>query len=192
MRCDCGKEKVVLSDHLMDGHTQSCGCLQKERARDNLLKHGKTGTRLFKVWAKMRGRCYNTNDKSYHNYGGRGISICDEWMDKENGFINFEKWALENGYDENAEHGECSIDRIDVNGNYEASNCRWADAKTQANNTRFNIKIEYDGRNWGVEELANKFGLSRQVLYKRLYVFNWPLEKALNTPKRLPSTLRTN
>ena len=94
-------------------------------------------TRLYRVWASMKDRCYNPNKKEYHNYGGRGITICDEWRDD---FQEFHDWAFTNGYDENAPRGACTLDRIDVNGNYCTENCRWVDMKTQNNNRRNNKK----------------------------------------------------
>lgn len=140
-KCDCGNIVEVTSSALMAGCTRSCGCLMRETAKETMVTHGKTGTRLYTVWEGMKARCRNKNHEAYHNYGGRGISICDEWKD----FSAFEKWALENGYNENAKRGECTIDRINVNGNYEPSNCRWVDMKTQASNRRLKTKRYAEG-----------------------------------------------
>ena len=90
-------------------------------------KHGGTGTRLHKVWIMMKQRCNNPNTGEYHRYGGRGIKVCDEWLS----FANFRDWAMSNGYEPNAPRGECTLDRIDNDGNYEPSNCRWIDLKEQ-------------------------------------------------------------
>ena len=128
-RCDCGKiTEPIMGGNLRSGHTKSCGCKK--------TKHGKYNTRLYQVWHGMKKRCHCKTDQAYKNYGGRGITVCDEW---KNDFSSFEKWAFANGYDETAKQGECTLDRIDVNGNYEPSNCRWVDMKTQQNNRRNNI-----------------------------------------------------
>ena len=95
--------------------------------------HGKSNSRLYEVWAGMKRRCYNQNHKHYRDYGGRGISVCDEWRDD---FGVFEKWAIENGYDEHAAKGACTLDRIDTDGDYSPSNCRFADMIVQQNNRR--------------------------------------------------------
>lgn len=145
-RCDCGNEKVAYAYHLLHGRTSSCGCYRIECAIENIKRHNerrkkishdegklpKSKTRLYKVWSGMRGRCNNPNHHSYKNYGGRGISICDEWSV----FDKFKKWAMANGYDPEAPFGSCTIDRIDVNGNYEPSNCRWISAVSQQSNRR--------------------------------------------------------
>lgn len=132
-KCDCGNEVEVVGTALSSGNTNSCGC--------STLKHGMFGTRIYNVWHTMKERCYVKSQTSYKNYGGRGIKVCDEWQE----FIPFMKWAYENGYDENAKRGECTLDRIDVNGDYCPENCRWVSQSVQSNNRRDNVYIEYNG-----------------------------------------------
>ena len=134
--CDCGAKKVIRGTSLTSGKQISCGCVRHERlalGNKALTKHGGTNTRLYHVWRGMIDRTERKGNRSYKNYGARGIKICKEW--REN-FDTFREWAIKNGYDETAKFGDCTIDRIDVDGNYEPNNCRWADAKTQALNTR--------------------------------------------------------
>lgn len=135
-RCECGKTFITRGKDLRQGKVTSCGCARKEHCSERMTalntKHGRRNERIYSIWRGMKLRCLNPNNKSYKDYGGRGISICPEWMD----FKNFDAWATATGYDPDAPFGECTLDRINTNGNYEPRNCRWVDMKVQANNRR--------------------------------------------------------
>lgn len=146
--CDCGGEITTQYTNLYIGKVKSCGCLLRENkakiARGEIkiphyIKHGLYGHRLNRIWNSMKTRCNYTKSANYKNYGGRGIKVCEEWCNKGMGFINFYNWAIANGYEEHVrEYGEknTTIDRIDVNGNYEPSNCKWSTLLEQAKNKR--------------------------------------------------------
>lgn len=126
--CKCGSTTYVRPDNLKDGTTSSCGCLRLERLKDKIVSHGATGTKTYSTWEAMNQRCNNAKSSMYNNYGGRGIRVCDRWSGKD-GYSNF----LE---DMGERPKNMSLDRIDVNGNYEPENCRWADPSLQGFNTR--------------------------------------------------------
>lgn len=179
-RCDCGNLTVVLSTQLRNGRTKSCGCYMKEVVSKQRIKHGLSETRLYKVWRTMKERCLCETYRDYKHYGGRGIKVCDEWLDD---FMNFYNWAMDNGYDENAKRGEYTIDRIDVNGNYEPSNCRIVSMKEQANNVRRNHLIEYKGKTQTLSQWSDEVGISSHTLLNRLQN-GWSIEKALTTKNK--------
>lgn len=175
-KCDCGNEAVVLGNNLGKS-TFSCGCYARERSSERLATHRKSKTRLFPIWQSIKQRCENVQCHAYADYGGRGIKVCDEW---DNDFTAFEKWAFSHGYDENAARGQCTIDRIDVDGNYEPSNCRWITASEQQNNKRTRVEVEWDGRKMSVADWSRETGLSHSTILGRINR-GWSAERALTT-----------
>lgn len=174
-QCDCGNTKIVHGCSLKRGLTQSCGCLQKEIFGENARKihttHGKTNTRLFNIWGRMKDRCYNEKHLHYKNYGGRGIIVCNEW---KNDFQTFYDWAINNGYFKNL-----TLDRIDNNGNYEPNNCHWVTSKQQSRNKRNNHLITYKDKTYCIAEWADIFNVSYDILYQKLYARQFCLEKVI-------------
>lgn len=173
-KCDCGNENIqILGTALRrkDKPTlncKECGIKKKEKYGTKVR-----GTKLYRAWDHMKYRCCNENCKNYNEYGGRGIIICNEWLG-EDGFTNFMKWSLENGFDQNK-----SIDRINNDGNYEPSNCRWTDMKTQANNKSINKIIEYNGISKTMSKWAEEYGVPYGTFVKRIN-YGWNIERALN------------
>ena len=156
--CDCGKEKRVDGQHLRSKKIVSCGCYSIERFSNLNKKHSKSNTRIYGIWAGIKSRCYDINCKSYSNYGGRGITICDEW---KNDFMSFYSWAMQNGYKE-----DLTIDRIDNNGSYEPSNCRWVNRYVQSNNTRNTIIIEFKGEKYSAKQFCSLLNINyKKFLY---------------------------
>lgn len=160
--CKCGKVKWVNEHSLVYSKTKSCGCLQKESTKIH-LKHGMSGSRIYKIWHGMKERCTNSKDYRYRQYGAKGISVCDEWMD-DNGFENFYEWSIENGYEENL-----TIDRIDSKGNYTPENCRWANYVVQNNNTSRNHIIKCNGETHSIGEWSKILNMNYNTLNKRIY-----------------------
>jgi hypothetical protein len=159
-KCECGTVREVVKGNLKNGASKSCGCLNIERIKKRTTKHSKSNSKLYYIYNRMIYACTKPQNFDYKYYGGRGIEVCEEWL---NSFQAFHDWALANGYDENAPYGKCTIDRIDNNGNYEPSNCRWVDMKQQSQNKRTNNKI--NGKCIG--NIANEVGLSSSALAYR-------------------------
>ena len=162
-QCDCGNKTIVIGTSLSYGSTKSCGCLQRESA-SKPRKHGGCGTRLYNIWETMKARCYNENSPAYENYGGRGISVCDEWA---NSFGEFRDWSVANGY-----RDDLTIDRIDNDGDYCPENCRWATMSEQANNRRTHrgperaVKCLETGEVYKNMSVASKkIGVSRTAIW---------------------------
>ena len=142
-----------------------------------MKKNGKSEeqmSRLYSLWCGMRSRCNYKGNIHYKNYGGRGIKVCDEW----NNYWNFREWAYSNGYNKTAKRGECTLDRINVNGNYEPSNCRFVDNKFQCNNKTTNIKITFKGKKYTLKQWSEITGIKVATLQQR-YHKGWNVEKIL-------------
>ena len=160
--CDCGNEKIVSASSLNSGSVSSCGCLGKknhERLANLNKTHGESKTRLYKIWQGMKSRCLNPNRPKYARYGGRGIKVCDEWV---NSFEAFKSWALENGYNDTL-----TIERNDVNGNYEPSNCCWIPPEEQKDNKEKTIYLSYEGEVKPLVTWAKEKGLNEKTLHVR-------------------------
>ena len=181
-KCDCGKEVIVGVGNL-GRHTNSCGCLAKELSRERQKKHLSSKTRLYPIWSSMKRRCYSKTSNSYKNYGARGIKMCDEWLG-EHGFEHFKEWALANGYKEETlpnNLNKWTIDRVDNDGDYEPSNCRWITAEEQQKNTRNNRFITFNNKTQILADWSREIGINIDKLYHRLKS-GWSIEKALTTP----------
>jgi hypothetical protein len=175
-RCACGSPPVnVGTAQLVSGHSRSCGCLRKETTTARSTIHGGRGTPEYNIWKGMKARCLDTECLAYSYYGGRGITICDRWI---NSFPNF---LSDMGNRTSPDH---TIDRIDNDGNYCPENCRWATMAEQGRNTRNNHLITHNGLTMCLTDWAAKVGLSRSVLSDRINKRKWTIEKALNTPKK--------
>ena len=178
-KCICGNEKEISQEQLVSYRTQSCGCYMKERAatlNPNITGVTKEYKRLYKIWRGMIDRCYNPNDMHHRDYYDRGITICPEWR---HDFIAFKEWAFSHGYNETL-----TIDRIDVNGNYEPDNCRWATNKQQQNNKRNNVRYNYNGEQLTLSEIADRCNIEYGTLEARILRYNYTLEEAISKPVR--------
>jgi len=178
--CSCGCGTVVDASHLRSGHTTTCG-----HANITLVKHkdgyypARDHPRLYGVWSAMKARCNNAKSASYKDYGGRGIRVCDEWMS----FTPFCEWALTHGYNENAKIGGCTLDRIDVDGDYSPTNCRFVDAQTQMNNKTNNRYATINGKTDTMANWIRRLGLKRGTVMQRLSRGYTPEEALRPVPK---------
>lgn len=137
--CSCGNKTLATKHNVNSGKVRSCGCYKSQYIASKNKTHGliKLNLRLYRIWKSMKRRCNNKNDHNYHNYGGRGIKVCEEWLK----YPEFYNWSIKNGYE-----SHLTIERIDVNGNYEPNNCKWIINSEQARNTRISVgweKVNY-------------------------------------------------
>lgn len=172
--CNCGNVKSVSSTSLKRGRVRSCGCLKDEYVKklaDSVATHRQTKTRLYREWFAMKQRCNYKKHKQFKNYGGRGISVCKEWM---NSFESFRDWALCSGYNDSL-----TIDRIDVNGNYSPENCRWITHKVQQNNRTNNRYITHNGETKTLSEWCEIYNIKFSTLKHRLDDLKIPFDVAI-------------
>jgi len=180
-RCDCGNEVDVVSSYLVSGNTRSCGCYQRERTAETHTTHGMSQRGkgkyhpVYEAWHNMLQRCENPNHKWYKDYGGRGITVCDEWHDPQ----IFISWALASGWEKGL-----ALDRIDNNGNYKPDNCRLVTPKENSRNKRSNRLITFDDKTQTMAEWAEELNISYDALKHRINKLHWPIERALTEPIR--------
>lgn len=158
-RCVCGNEANVYAQSLRSGSSRSCGCQQKEELVQRVRTHGDSYSRLYSIWKAMLARCYNPNFIQFDDYGGRGVTVCDEWLD----YPTFKEWAISTSYNDNL-----TIDRIDTNGNYEPSNCRWATRREQILNRRVTRWYTMDGKTMCLRDWAREYNMDYGTLRARL------------------------
>lgn len=179
--CDCGARGAFSGYYLRTGHTRSCGCLQREVCRDMGTagaSHGLSNTPTYKTWVSMKSRCYVPSSPSFKNYGARGIIVCERWLSDFDAFFA-DMGARPNGR---------SLDRIDVNGNYEPLNCRWATSEEQVSNRRNTRFVVVDGIKMRAAELAKMCGM-RPTTFSRRIDAGWSVHKAMTTPAKAPDHL---
>jgi len=169
-RCDCGTMRSVSTDKLNSGNTKSCGCLQKDKARARLLTHGACKTAEYRIWKAMRERC---RFSPHPQYGGRGIDVCDRWFD------SFEAFLADMGKRPTDQH---TLERIDCDGNYEPSNCKWATWIEQNNNKRGIRKVTLNGEADTIANWCRRLGINRDTVSNRIHNLGWSYEDALTKP----------
>lgn len=170
-KCDCGNEVVTASYFVRKGMTKSCGCWNEENKHNRYKIHGMHKTRLYQAWIHMKQRCKNPKCKSYKNYGGRGIEVCQDW---EKSFINFKDWAYKNGYTD-----ALTLDRIDNDKGYYPENCRWVNMLVQENNKRNNHYYLINGEMKTLSQISREYNISRNALYYRIHTKGKTLEESV-------------
>lgn len=174
----CGRIFTTRKSSLVNGHTKSCGCSRDTWMHSGNLnkRHGYSNDRVYWVWTKIKARCYNPNCREYKNYGGRGIKMCKEWLDPK----NFVEWAYASGYNKDAPKGQCTLDRIDVDGEYSPTNCRWITNLEQQNNRRDCRFVEYQGEKHTIAEWARKLQIPETSLRGAITHRGLSMEEFLN------------
>ena len=167
--CSCGNTKTILQCSIRSGRTKSCGCLRKETCSKNHTTHGKSDSSTYTVRLNMINRCTKPSDKRYSDYGGRGIKVCDRWLE-----------SFENFYEDMGDRPEgMTLDRIDNDGDYSPENCRWATCEEQVCNRRNNILVEYQGDITSFPELCRRFGLDYKKAYQRYSTLGWSIDRVI-------------
>jgi len=178
MECFCTRRFITRLSSIRNGKTISCGCTRRDGLLKIITTHNMSKSSEYASWEAMKSRCLNSNNIFYHNYGGRGITVCKEWLD-------FKKFYIDMG---NKPDSTYSIDRVDVNGNYELSNCRWASKNIQDRNKRNSVYLIYKNKKYILTDLAKKFNLNQQTLKSRLNK-GMELEQALTKPYKYTKKL---
>lgn len=172
VKCDCGVEKITNGDSIIFGKTISCGCRKAKRIGDHNRTHGMTRTPVYRSWLHMIWRCEKPSYHAYADYGGRGIRVCERWRESFEAFLE----------DMGDRPDGCSLDRIDPDGDYEPSNCRWATKIEQANNCRNTRTVMFRGAEVPISLLARRYGMNRSILYSRVFVQGMDVEDAVSKP----------
>lgn len=175
--CSCGNVCEVFHSNLTQGLSKSCGCLSREASANRMRTHGMSKEKIYRVWKAMKDRCLLKSCKAYKDYGDRGISVCDKWLG-ENGFQNFYNWAISSGYKEGL-----MLDRVNNDGNYEPSNCRWTDRIAQNNNTRRNTFITYGGIRMTIAQWERHLNLHHGTISNRRR-YGWTDEECIEGKRK--------
>lgn len=173
--CSCGNHKLIYHTKLITGHTRSCGCLKSDSLKQIASTHGLSRHPLYSVYTDIKTRCYNENDKQFKDYGGRGIKVCDEWL---NDFATFHDWCLSNGYAK-----ELQIDRKNNDGNYEPDNCRFVTRSENCNNKRNNKVLYFNNKSLTIAQWAKELKLDRRIIEHRIKR-GWSVENTLTRPPK--------
>ena len=174
--CKCGTEFIASVSNVKRGNTNSCGCYNKQRLQEVNVKHGLNKHPLYRSWQGMKNRCYNRNIEVYPLYGGRGIKVCDEWIDS---FITFYNWTQFNNWKPGL-----SVDRIDNDKNYEPDNCRLSTDNQQARNRRNNINVLLNGKVVCLKDYCKELNVDYSMVRTRVKKYNWSLEKAISVRRQ--------
>lgn len=172
--CDCGKTKTVFTTYLTSGGAKSCGCLQVAAHQERFTSHGQTGTQVHRAWVRIRQRCANPKHQNWADYGGRGILVCDRWLNSFQAFLE----------DMGHPPPGATIDRIDNNGPYAPENCRWATRKEQCRNLRSNVLLTFRGDTKTLAEWAEVLEMNSATISSRIKKRGWSIERAFTTPVR--------
>lgn len=180
-QCECGNKSIVITDNLRKGHTQSCGCLQIERIIKANTTHGLAKTKFYHIWKNMKARCYNQLNNRFYRYGGRGIKVCDRWLESFENFKN-DMYQLYLTHIKQFDKKNTTIERKNTNGDYCPENCIFATQLEQGNNKSNNHFLTFDGQTMTMSEWERKLNFLPNTLHVRISTLKWSPEKALTTP----------